>query len=47
MMSDEFTIVLPGFLETQDEHDELLTPVCSLREVVAFEVRLHLPMGVI
>lgn len=47
MVRDELVIVFPRFLETQQEDDELLTPVCGLHEVVPFQIGLHLPMGVI
>lgn len=47
MVRDELVIVFPRFLETQEEDDELLTPVCGLHEVVPFQIGLHLPMGVI
>lgn len=47
MVGDKLMIVLPGFLKAQKEDDELLTPICSLHEVVAFQSGLQLPMRVI
>jgi hypothetical protein len=42
-----FLIVFPGFLETKDEDDKLLTPIGRLHEVVALEFGSHLPVWVI
>lgn len=47
MMGDEHVVVPPGFLETEEEDNKLLTPIGRLHKVVTFELRFHLPVGII
>ena len=47
MVRNKFLVVFPGFLETKDEDDKLLTPIRRLHEIVALEFGSHLPVWVI
>lgn len=46
-MRNVFLVVFPGFLETKDEDDKLLTPIRRLHEIVALKSGSHLPVWVI
>lgn len=47
VVAHEFVVVLPWFLETEEEDKELLGPVGCLHEKIQLELRLELPVGII
>jgi hypothetical protein len=46
VVRNKFLEVFPGFLETKDDDDKLLTPIGRLHEIVALEFGSHLPVWV-
>ena len=47
VMSNKLIVVLAWFLKLECEHYELLAPVCSLHEIVALKLGLHVPVRII
>lgn len=40
MMRHQLVIILPRLLQAQNKNDSLLQPVCSLEQVIKFEMRI-------
>jgi len=47
MVCNQLVEILSRLFQAKHEHDELLAPIRHLHKVVALELRLHVPMGII
>lgn len=47
VVCDEFMVIFARLFETEDQNDELLTPIGCLHELIVLEFGQHIPMWVV